>query len=735
MRTQILFLGYIMLVTDFSDLQTFVNFDSYDFSFDSFVSATSTSYSWLTPGGATLTLHGTDIALNIFNEPVAGTITSASLSYANGNPNDPDLVLTGFDPVDLSDYSIVDATGSELYAFFAGGDTTLIGPETIGAGWFFGDFGTIIVDTINGDDFFVTGTFGEFSEIVGSTFFVEQGATLNSGTLTFDGAAPFVSGDAYELDGAATLFGGDDSITMQDATAAQIGYPEIFLYGDVIRVDGGSILHAGDDTIDARAIEDTSITRVLIRGDTFGVFQNESGFEHGEVYGGNDTLYGSETIDNYIIGDIDQIFVLSDFEAGNDTIYGGAGNDYLAGDARHDAIFANDGGDDVIYAGGGHDSIYGGDGADTIYLQEGSGDVDGGDGDDLFVIEAIGTHAIDGGSGNDTVSFENSTTGIIANLIGSADGLDLFSIENINGSLLGNDTIHGRNGANTFFTFGGNDKVYAAGGGDTIDLGDGNDQLYVEFGRENNFNGGSGNDLISYQDAVLAVGVDLKLERGLSGNAIDDTVIDFENLYGSQVGDDTLKGTNGSNKIKGLGGDDLINGRGGDDTLVGGSGNDIVKGGSGNDKLIGGSGDDKLKGGTGDDKLNGSGGNDKIKGAAGDDIIKGGRGNDQVFGGGGDDSVKGGGGRDIVHGDKGDDKMWGNGGADIFVFERGDDRDTIMDFQNDADTIQFAGFRSTDPFDVAEQVGRDVVFNFGSGDTLTVENTTIGALQNDVEWL
>ena len=105
-----------------------------------------------------------------------------------------------------------------------------------------------------------------------------------------------------------------------------------------------------------------------------------------------------------------------------------------------------------------------------------------------------------------------------------------------------------------------------------------------------------------------------------------------------------------------------------------------------------------------------------------------------MFGGGGDDSVKGGGGRDIVHGDKGDDKMWGNGGADIFVFERGDDRDTIMDFQNDADTIQFAGFRSTDPFDVAEQVGRDVVFNFGSGDTLTVENPTIGALPNDVEW-
>lgn len=58
----------------------------------------------------------------------------------------------------------------------------------------------------------------------------------------------------------------------------------------------------------------------------------------------------------------------------------------------------------------------------------------------------------------------------------------------------------------------------------------------------------------------------------------------------------------------------------------------------------------------------------------------------------------------------------------------------IKDFQNTIDTIEIYGFANGyNAMSRSTQVGIDVVFNFGGGDTLTVENTTIGQLSNDLD--
>ncbi|MDF1718240.1 MAG: M10 family metallopeptidase [Antarcticimicrobium sp.] len=156
-------------------------------------------------------------------------------------------------------------------------------------------------------------------------------------------------------------------------------------------------------------------------------------------------------------------------------------------------------------------------------------------------------------------------------------------------------------------------------------------------------------------------------------------------------------------------------------------------GGSGNDRLIGNGARNTLKGGGGNDTIKAGGGNDKLKGQAGDDTLKGDKGNDKLLGGSGDDTLKGGGQNDTLKGQGGDDTLFGQNGADKFVFAKGDGNDTIADFQNNKDSIQFNKLGDVDAvLTAATQVGDDVLFDFGGSGTLTVLGTTIGALSDDI---
>jgi Ca2+-binding RTX toxin-like protein len=130
----------------------------------------------------------------------------------------------------------------------------------------------------------------------------------------------------------------------------------------------------------------------------------------------------------------------------------------------------------------------------------------------------------------------------------------------------------------------------------------------------------------------------------------------------------------------------------------------------------------RIRGTNGNDRLKGTDGNDVITGLGGSDRLEGDKGNDRLFGGGGDDRLKG---------DNGDDVLSGGAGADRFVFETGDGRDVVKDFEDGIDRIDFLdfGFASAQQAkSFATQVGANVVFDFGGGNVVTIENVLLNAL-------
>ena len=197
----------------------------------------------------------------------------------------------------------------------------------------------------------------------------------------------------------------------------------------------------------------------------------------------------------------------------------------------------------------------------------------------------------------------------------------------------------------------------------------------------------------------------------------------------------TLTGNAGANDLRGLDGDDTIDGLAGDDAIFGGEGGDSLTGGFGNDSLYGGDGGDVLAGGNGDDMLLGKDGNDTLKGWKGDDSMVGGAGNDSLLGSYGNDTLDGGEGKDTLNGGDGDDLMTGGLQADTFVFTDGFGNDTITDFAASwsSEKIDLSGVVNiTNYSDLSNnhmsQVGSDVVIDDLAGNTITLENVSLGDL-------
>ena len=218
-----------------------------------------------------------------------------------------------------------------------------------------------------------------------------------------------------------------------------------------------------------------------------------------------------------------------------------------------------------------------------------------------------------------------------------------------------------------------------------------------------------GTDVFDASARTGAVALDLREGRFSTFGTYEDVSIAYgtkiENAKGGS-GDDTIRGNGLANVLKGQGGDDTLYGGNKGDTLAGGKGKDMMFGEKGKDTLKGGGGKDTLKGGSGDDTLNGEKGNDKLKGGKGDDTLKGKAGND---------------------------KLWGDGGADRFVFEDGGGDDIIKDFKNDVDEIKIIGLGSKSAILAkAEDVGADVVIDFGTGDSLTILGTSVAEITDDI---
>lgn len=188
---------------------------------------------------------------------------------------------------------------------------------------------------------------------------------------------------------------------------------------------------------------------------------------------------------------------------------------------------------------------------------------------------------------------------------------------------------------------------------------------------------------------------------------------------------DTFVGTNGKDKenggsgvdmMSGGEGDDQLDGKAGDDALDGGAGKDKLSGGTGNDTATGGDGNDLLIGDAGDDELVGGNHNDRLHGGADNDILQGGAGNDKLYGDEGADELTGG---------RGKDEMSGGTGNDVFVFEQGAHRDTITDFEDGADLLDFSGHAGVTVIEdlAIYQSGAHAVIAYGGPDQVTLLNT------------
>ena len=264
--------------------------------------------------------------------------------------------------------------------------------------------------------------------------------------------------------------------------------------------------------------------------------------------------------------------------------------------------------------------------------------------------------------------------------------------------------------------------VLAGGfGGDTLLGGAGADTLAGDAGGDV-LRGGGGRDAADYSDAAGGIFVNLAAGNGPEG----DTLVSIEDAIGSS-GFDTLRGDAGANRLSGGVGDDTLRGQGGGDSLFGQDGGDDLRGNGGADEVRGGNGFDRLSGNQGADTLAGGGGSDTLAGGKGADTLLGGNGVDRLSGGAAGDVLRGRAGSDTLDGGAGNDRLLGGGDGDVFAFAPGGGRDTIADFEDGSDLIDLSAFGFASAGEARQQATNqagDVLFDFGGGDTLLVENIT-----------
>ena len=271
---------------------------------------------------------------------------------------------------------------------------------------------------------------------------------------------------------------------------------------------------------------------------------------------------------------------------GDDTLDGRGGNDLLDGFGGNDSLVGGSG-DDAAFGGAGSDTLLGGLGFDFLDgglgddLLDGGADFDqliGGPGDDMllgaggdfdFLIGGPGNDLIDGGTGfGDTAAFDDPSPsfGAVVDLVagtatdefGNAD--TLVGIEDLTGSSLA-DSLNGDGVAN---------RLSGLDGNDTLNGGADNDLLIGDQG-DDYLDGGAGISDRAEYFAPAAVMVSLVAGTANDGFGNTDTILNIEDITGSNF-DDVIIGDANNN---------FLEGHGGADTLDGGAGNDYLDGGGG----------------------------------------------------------------------------------------------------------------------------------------------------------
>jgi Ca2+-binding RTX toxin-like protein len=280
----------------------------------------------------------------------------------------------------------------------------------------------------------------------------------------------------------------------------------------------------------------------------------------------------------------------------------GAGSVVLRGGAGDDEIMGGDEADRLV-GGRGNDHMQGYHGNDILISNDGKPfddfDTDilyGGQGDDLYRIDGVDDEVHEQvGEGIDRVQVCNDFTlaagSEVEIIVWWRGGLSPVTItgnefaNRITGSFM-NDTLNGGDG---------NDVLTGGGGDDTLNGGAGNDKMYGGGGHDS-FDGGDGIDTVSFAGSPFAANVDLNAQLILNdaeGSGFFESIVNVENLIGSNSSD-ILRGDGNANRIDGGLGEDMLRGNGGDDVMLGGGGGDQITGGAGADRLTGGADGDRF---------------------------------------------------------------------------------------------------------------------------------------------
>jgi parallel beta-helix repeat protein len=215
--------------------------------------------------------------------------------------------------------------------------------------------------------------------------------------------------------------------------------------------------------------------------------------------------------------------------------------------------------------------------------------------------------------------------------------------------------------------------------------------------------------------------------------------------YVITTGNDVLTGSDGADTLAMDAGNDTANGGAGDDVIYGNDGHDVLSGGTGHDALYGGQGNDRLvyTGGTlgGIDTLDGGNGRDiadflglrfgiiarlsetgvavfaaggvalavvenceTLRGTSYVDAITGDAAANRLFGCAGRDTIDGGAGNDLIAGGRDADVLSGGAGTDTFRTLVRDGVDTIIDFENGVDLLEFRGVAAYNALRITDTV-------------------------------
>lgn len=417
---------------------------------------------------------------------------------------------------------------------------------------------------------------------------------------------------------------------------------------------------------------------------------------------GADTLIGGAGNDTYIIGSTDKInadtsgidtvvaaFAINLSSAASSTNFAassatvienvtltGSSGVSITGNSLNNRLTGNTGAN-TISGGTGNDILDTGTGVTNDSLN-------GGDGNDTYIIRSTGTVTVTDSAGTDTVkTFATypAATGIENVTLLGTTAVDITG-NTSNNLLIGNSAVNSITGGT------GNDTLNGGGGADVLSGEAGND-IYIadasDTVTESLSTGGT--------DTVQLGGTDITSTFALGNN------VETLTMTGSLALKATASGTTTAHTMTGNSANNTLTGGSGNDTLNGGTGNDSLTGGLGNDtyyldvttdsvteiasqgtdtiilsatsgtltvptavetvtlsgtsaisatasalatavtmtgngainSLTGGSAADVLTGGAGDDVLVGNADNDTLNGGTGNDALTGGLGNDKYY--------------------------------------------------------------------------------------------------------